>query len=201
MEISYIIAKLIQFIQIPQVHNSKIAKESKVRYGCLIVDSIIDKYSYVSERTTLVRVEVGKFTSISYDCYIGGASHPIRWVSTSPVFQGCSSVLKKKFAEIDYDPYKKTHIGNDVWIGTRCIVKAGVSIGDGAILGMGSVLTKDVPPYEIWAGNPAKKIGARFDDSHKQKLCDSRWWDWADEKIQKRAVYIKNVDSFLKEEL
>lgn len=198
MELSYIIAKLIQFMQIPQIHKSVIAKESKVRYGCLVVDSSIDKYSYIAERTTIICAEIGRFTSISYDCYIGGASHPIRWVSTSPVFQGCSSVLKKKFAKIKYDPYQKTYIGNDVWIGTGCLIKAGISIGNGAIIGMGSVLTKDVKPYEIWAGNPAKKIGDRFDDEKKKKLCESEWWNWPEEEIHKRAINITDVDDFLR---
>ena len=100
------------------------------------------------------------------------------------------------FSNNDYNPYKETVIGNDVWIGTHCLIKSGVTIADGAVIGMGSVVTKDVGPYEIWAGNPAKLIRKRFDDETIDKLLKSQWWNWDDRKIQKCADSFNSVESF-----
>ena len=89
-------------------------------------------------------------------------------------------------------------MGNDVWIGEGCKVKAGIRIDNGAILGMGSVLTKDVGPYEIWAGNPARFIRKRFDDKTIEKLVESEWWEWEDTKIKEYAKYFNDPDQFIK---
>ena len=74
-------------------------------------------------------------------------------------------------------------IGNDVWLGYRSVILAGVTIGDGAIVGAYSVVTKDVPPYTIVAGNPAKEIRRRFSEAEIARLLELRWWDWPIEKI------------------
>ena len=199
MEISYIIAKLIQFIHLPQIHNSDIDKTSKVRFNSLVVESKIGKYSYVAERTSVIHTDIGAFSSIAYDCLIGGASHPVKWISTSPVFHDAKSVLKKKFSRHPYEVYERTVIGNDVWIGANCTVIAGVRIADGAVLGAGSVLTKNIGPYEIWAGNPAKFIRKRFDDEDIEKLLEMQWWLFSDSEIEKIAVNINNPKEFLKD--
>ena len=73
-------------------------------------------------------------------------------------------------------------IGNDVWIGLNTTILSGISIGDGAIIGAESLVTKNVGPYEIWGGNPAKFIKKRFDDDTIQKLLEIKWWDWEDRK-------------------
>lgn len=74
-------------------------------------------------------------------------------------------------------------IGNDVWIGYRATILSGVKIGDGAVVGAMAVVTKDVEPYCIVAGNPARTIGKRFDDDTIRKLLEIKWWDWPIEKI------------------
>lgn len=199
MEISYVLGKLLQFVQIPQIHNCRIAKSSKIRFKCLVVESNIDKYSYISENSTVLYCDIGAFTSIAANCNIGGASHPLEWVSTSPVFQSCSSVLKKRFAQIPYDPYVRTVIGNDVWIGANSVIKAGVTVANGAVIGSGSVVTKDVGPYEIWGGNPAKIIRKRFDDETIEKLLKSEWWNMSDEQLREYAEHFNDPNSFLRE--
>lgn len=94
---------------------------------------------------------------------IGGAMHPIHFVSTSPVFLSHSDSVKVRFAHHDYLPIIKTEIGHDVWIGQGAFVKSGVTIGTGAVVDMGSVVEKDVPPYAIVGGDPANVIRYRFD--------------------------------------
>lgn len=198
MEIKYVIGKLIQFLQIPQIHDSKIDKTSKVRFGALVVGTNVGRHTYISERSTILYADIGSFTSIASDCNVGGASHPMEWVSTSPVFQGQSSVLKQKFEKFPYsDTYKRTKIGNDVWIGNNVLIKSGVSIGDGAVIGMGSVVTKDVGSYEIWAGDPAKKIRNRLDETIANKLLEIKWWDMEDEEIKMYSEHFNDPKSFI----
>lgn len=197
MEIKYIVGKILQFLQIPQIHNCKIDKTCKIRFRCLVVNSEISKYSYIAENTTILDCKIGAFSSIASNCFIGGASHPTNWVSTSPVFQDCSSVLKKKYAKIKYNPYEKTHIGNDVWIGSNTLIKAGVTIGNGAVVGMGSVVTKNIGPYEIWAGNPAHIIRKRFDAETIKALQSIEWWDFSDEELKIYGKYFDNPQKFM----
>ncbi len=123
------------------------------------------KYSYIGNYCTVINSEIGKFCSIADNCIIGGANHPIGWVSTSPVFHQGKNVLRKNFSALEFVTTTRTFIGNDVWIGSNCLIKSGIKISDGAVIGMGSVVTKNVGPYEIWAGNPAKMIKGRFADS------------------------------------
>lgn len=85
-------------------------------------------------------------------------------------------------------------IGNDVWIGYEAIIMAGVHIGDGAIIATRTVFTKDIPPYTIVGGIPAKPIRKRFNDDTIQKLEILKWWDWPIEKIRQRLPYIFNTD-------
>lgn len=199
MEINYVIGKLLQFIQIPQVHNSKIDKTSKIRFRCQVVGCNIGKHTYISENSIVLYCEIGSFTSIAGNCHIGGASHPTEWASTSPVFQDCKSVLKEKLYRMEYNPYKYTKIGNDVWIGCNSMIKSGVTIGDGAVIGMGSVVTHDVGAYEIWAGNPAKMIKKRFTDNTIEQLERIKWWQKPDDEIARVGCKINNIDQFIKE--
>ena len=85
-------------------------------------------------------------------------------------------------------------IGNDVWIGYEAVILSGVIIGDGAIIGTRALVTKDVPPYTIVGGVPAKPIRKRFDEETIQKLEEIRWWDWEEERIKKNIQAIQSGD-------
>lgn len=80
-----------------------------------------------------------------------------------------------------------------MWLGIRSIIVGGMSIADGAVIGAGSIVTKNVGPYEIWAGNPARLIRKRFDDEAIKKLLQIKWWDWEDEKLYQYRNMFKNV--------
>ena len=177
--------------------NSNIDKTASVGNGAQIVNSSLGKYSYAYD-CSVINTDIGAFCSIGAGTVIGGGAHPTNWVSTSPVFYSGRNVLRKNFTNKEFDEYKKTNIGNDVWIGSRCLIKGGVSIGDGAVIGMGSVVTHDVPPYEIWAGNPAKRIKNRFDDETAEKLLNSKWWDLSDDELKSLGNSFNNPDEFLK---
>ncbi len=142
-------------------------------------------------------LEVGSFTSIApgVQIFLGG-EHRIDWVTTFPF-----SVL---WEGKDAAGYSKTKgdvlIGNDVWIATEAIIMSGVTIGDGVVIGARAVVTKNVPPYAIVAGNPAIVMKQRFDDKTIQRLLDVKWWSWSDSKIKAALPLLLNdeIDKFLK---
>ena len=187
---------------------------SKISIFALVVDSIVDKtvaictgarvyrtcigkYSYIGRSSFVTNANIGNFCSIAGNVNIGGTSHMLDWVSTSSVFHRWENILKKNFSFHEYDIFKTTEIGNDVWIATNAMIKAGVKIADGAVVGMGAVVTKDIGPYEVWAGNPARLIKKRFDDGTIEKLLELKWWNFDDEQIEKYAQYFNDTKSFL----
>lgn len=195
--ISYFISKLIKKLHLPAIKNCKINKTSKVCAGAHVVNSSLGRYSYIGNFCTVVNAEIGRFCSIADNCIIGGANHTIDWVSTSPVFHKGKNIMGKNFSSHEFVTTRRTTIGNDVWIGNNCLIKSGVNIHDGAIIGMGSVVTKDVGPYEIWAGNPARKIRKRFDDDVVDHFQRIKWWNWSETMLKERASDFNNVPNFL----
>ncbi len=173
------------------IRNSVIDKKAAVGGGAQMKESQIGRYSYMYG-SCLIKTKVGAFCSIASKTLIGGGGHPVDWASSSPVFYQKKNVLKTTFAHQKFTEYAETTIGNDVWIGSHCLIKGGVTIGDGAIIGMGSVVTKNVPPYEIWAGNPAKCIRKRFDDETIAKLLELKWWDWDEDKLYQYGKYFND---------
>ncbi len=196
--IEYLFSKIIKKLRLRAILNSSIHKTSKVCSGSQLVNVEMGKYSDVGYDCTIVNAKIGAFCSFAANINIGGASHTIDWVSTSPVFNENKDHLPKKFSNHKFDLNNQTIVGNDVWIGDKVLVKAGVTIGDGVVIGMGSVVTKDIPSYEIWAGNPAKFIRKRFTDDEISKLNKIQWWLWDDSKIQKYAPLFNNIQEFFK---
>ena len=129
------------------------------------------------------RIQIGSFCSIAEEVVIfGGGEHRTDWLTTFPLRFAFDDPLAGK----DGHPASKgvTKIGNDVWLGFRAMVLSGVTIGDGAAIGAGAVVTTSVPPYAIVAGNPAKVIRYRFSPDVIQKLLTLRWWEWDINKIK-----------------
>ena len=93
-----------------------------------------------------------------------------------------------------WDNHGDIVVGNDVWIGYEAVILSGVTIGDGAVIGTRAVVTKDVPPYTIVGGVPAKPIRKRFDDAVIERLEALRWWDWEEEKIRRAIPAIRSGD-------
>jgi acetyltransferase-like isoleucine patch superfamily enzyme len=177
--------------------NSTVDKTAAISANTRFYNSKIGKYSYIGHNCSVCNTEIGNFCSISDRCTIGGAGHPMSWVSTSPVFCKGQNILHFNFSEFDYEPYLKTTIGNDVWIGINVFVKSGVKIGDGAIIGACSVVTKDVDPYTIVVGNPARQIRQRFSNEISKELLSSEWWNWSDDKIRRQSLFIMDPEAFI----
>lgn len=179
------------------LQEADVDKTAAISFGVKFYRSKIGKYSYIGRNCFISDSEIGNFCSIASGCEIGGTSHPVEWVSTSPVFHKWGNIMKKNFSYHDFKIFKQTTIGNDVWIATNCLIKSGINISDGAVVGMGSVVTKDIGPYEIWAGNPAKLIRKRFDDETIKKLLKTQWWEKEDYQIGKLSTHIIDVNKFI----
>lgn len=139
---------------------------------------------------------IGKFCAIGSNVQfiMNGANHRMDGISTFPfnIFGGNWSVITPTLEQL---PFKgNTVIENDVWIGYKATIMPGVNIGNGAIIAAHSVVTKDVEPYSIVGGNPAKLIRKRFTDEQIKKLLDIAWWNWNIEKITSALPLIVNGD-------
>lgn len=179
------------------IYKSQIHKTVAVLSNTRIYWSTIGRYTYLSKNCWIINADIGSFCSIASNVMIGGGKHPLNHVSTSPVFYSKRNILKTCFAEADFEEYSKTSIGNDVWIGTNAFIKGGVNIGDGAVIGAYSVVTKNVEPYSIVGGNPGKLIRKRFDDMTIERLQKSQWWNYSINTLMENAVHFKNVEEFL----
>ncbi|MDE7390506.1 MAG: CatB-related O-acetyltransferase [Lachnospiraceae bacterium] len=138
---------------------------------------------------------IGKFCSIACGAkfLFNSANHTMASLSTYPfpLFVEEWQLEKNNVTEA-WDNKGDIIIGNDVWIGYEAVILAGVTIGDGAIIGTRAVVTKDVPPYTVVGGVPAKPIRKRFDDETIAKLLKLKWWDWSEEKIAQNIQVIKS---------
>lgn len=198
MNLKYLFSKFAFRVFHPtSLKNCHISKNAKVCHASNLVNVCIGRYSYIGKNNVCVNTKIGSFCSIAENCVIGGGAHPLYAVSTSPVFYSKNNIFKKNFSDSEFNEYSDTVIENDVWIGSNTLIKAGVKIHTGAVIGMGSVVTHDIPPYEIWAGNPAKLVKKRFDDNSIKKLLKSEWWTWNEIKLYEVGKVFFDVDSFL----
>ena len=140
-------------------------------------------------------LKIGKFCALAMNTTIYlGAEHQTKWVTTYPFFakfkeaSGTSNTTKGNVV-----------IGNDVWLADGVLILSGVSLGDGAVVAARSVVTKDVKPYEIVGGNPAKHIKYRFTEDQIDKLLKIKWWDWEIDKIKSNfeLILCDDIDRFI----
>ena len=173
--------------------KSKLEGCNVINRGCFISDSEMQFASYTGMNCIIKNTVIGKFCDLSWNLSLGGANHhytramKFSEYHLNQVLNGSSPIIVK--------PDPLTIIGNDVWIGNGAIVLRGINVGDGAVIGAGAVVTKDVEPYTIVVGTPAKVLKKRFSDEIIAELLELKWWDWDVEKIR------QNRDLLLSEPL
>jgi acetyltransferase-like isoleucine patch superfamily enzyme len=169
-----------------------------VRENTVLSCARICAYSYVGGNSTLCNCEIGRFCSIGPEVRIGLGIHPTRGViSTYPGFYSCHKSVPITFRrDASIVEYRSVNVGNDVWIGARAIVLDGVRIGDGAVVGAGSIVTRDVPAYCVVAGNPARVVRERFSREQANRLVRFAWWERGVEFCSRHAAIFSTPDQF-----
>lgn len=146
------------------LRKSKVNLSSFVGTHSLIISSQIGKYCYIGRNTIINNAEIGNYVSIASSVQIGGMEHSY-WYPCQSTWVSKECVLGRT-----------THIGNDVWIAAGSIIKQGITIGNGAVIGANSFVAKDVPPFAIVVGSPAKILKYRFSDTVCAKIEESNYW-------------------------
>lgn len=153
---------------------------------------------YIGRRTYIGACSsIGQFTSISFDVKIGLIAHPLNYISTSPIFYA------KRRGWVNENSYNETNqglaeIGNDVLISANVTILAGIKIGDGAVIGAGAFVNRDIPPYAIVIGSPARVIKYRFNDDTIMELEKIKWWDMSKDELLKYKSFFNNPEEFIK---
>lgn len=158
--------------------NVELHHKCNIAYGADISNSSIGKFTSIGRRTTVRNSLIGNFCSISYNVTIGANGHPIDRVSGSAAF------YQSKFGLVDFGEKidsKGTIVGHSVWIGCNAVIMEGVQIGNGAVVGAGAIVTKNVKPYEVVAGIPAVHLKYRFTDKIIENIEESQWWEKDDQ--------------------
>jgi acetyltransferase-like isoleucine patch superfamily enzyme len=171
-----------------------IGNDVRVLSHCRLSNVKINSFTYIGGSCHISQATIGSFCSIAENVIIGLGKHPTSvFVSTYPGFysnaSGATHFFQQNFQE--HDP---VIIGNDVWIGTRACILDGVKIGDGAIIGANAVVTKNVEPYSIVAGNPARVIRKRFSDDDIRFLLDLEWWNWSTDTVRAMAPFFSDIN-------
>ncbi len=174
--------------------------------NCSFLRSQLGYASYVANGSYIRHTKIGRYSCIGKNVRIIDVTHPARkFVSTHPLFfakktvVGPSYVKKQKFEEFIWNknnPQFSVLIGNDVWIGDGAMILGGNTIGNGAIVAAGAVVTKDVNPYEIVAGVPAKVIGHRFTEEQIDFLEKTQWWNHDEEWMMENADMFEDITTF-----
>lgn len=166
------------------VLNSTLKMYTRIKAYAEVKDSILGEYSYISQQSIINKTNIGKFCSISSGCYVGLWEHNTQVSTHSFYLYEHSGEFVKGYRNYDKD-YMETNIANDVWIGANALVLKGVNIGNGAIIGGGAVVTKDVPDYAVVVGNPAKILKFRYSKEDIEFMLRVKWWNFDRQKLQK----------------
>lgn len=215
----YKIKKYINNIKIKKTKNTliktlSIGENFNVGENCIISKGVlieknvsIGDCTYISSDTTIdSNVQIGKYCSIARNVFIAPGVHKSNYVTTHPILfnpywrKKLNIKENNKYDKVIGKEEEKTYIGNDVWIALNAIIMRGVTIGDGAIIGAGAIVTKDVEPYSVVVGNPAKHIKYRFEKEEIEKMQNlpKKWWDFSKEELEKKLSHMYEIKEYLK---
>lgn len=188
------------------LHSSFEGKNAAHKNAC-VQHSSIGKGTYVGANSSLFKVKTGRFCSIANNVQIGVGSHPSQtFATTHPSFYydttselaytyHCNADnLYEPFQYIDSQKQFTVKLGHDVWIGCNCVIMSGVTIGNGAIIAAGSIVTKDVAPYTIVGGTPARLIKNRFSEDQISFLEEYQWWNKDETWLRQNYKLLQDVN-------
>lgn len=193
----------------PLIHEGSVVKDcvfgryTEIGTRNRISETTMGDYSYTGVDCEIWCTDIGKFSNIASHVRINATKHPM-WRATLHHFTYRAGDYWPDAAnESEFFEWRrehKVHIGNDTWLGHGCIILPGVTVGNGAVIGAGGVVSKDVAPYQIVGGVPAKLIRERFDAETAQRLDKLAWWDWEHDQLRNALDDFRSLDieQFLK---
>jgi len=182
------------------VRDCRFGRYTQVGEQTRLGDCLLDDYAYVQHFCDLMSADIGKFANIANMVRINPGFHPmerptLHHFTYRPTMYGMAEEDDAAFFE--WRSRQRVVIGHDTWIGHGAVIMPGVHIGNGAVVGSNSVVTKDVPAYAIVAGASAKLIRQRFPKAIAQALEATAWWDWDHDTLTERMPEFKDLRSFL----
>jgi acetyltransferase-like isoleucine patch superfamily enzyme len=178
------------------LRNTKLGKSVFLGDHVVLLNSSIGDHSYVNGHASIKNTTIGKFCSIASGVKIVLGAHPTNLISLHPAFYAVNKPMET-FADQQYfNEYSQVTIGNDVWIGEDAIIPGGITIGDGAVIASRAVVTKDVAPYSVVGGVPARHLKYRFSDDRIAELLRIRWWEQDDKWLRENFKLFLDVETF-----
>jgi len=184
------------------VRDSQLGIYTEIGARTKVAETIMGDYSYIVNDGDVIYSTIGKFCSIAAQVRINPGNHPMWRASQSHFTYRASAYFKGESDESEFFDWRRDHhvtIGHDVWIGHGVVILAGRKIGTGAVIAAGAVVSKDVEPYTIVGGVPAKEIGRRFNKSIAARLEELEWWNWDHETLRLRLADFRSlkIEAFL----
>ncbi|WP_375622984.1 MULTISPECIES: DapH/DapD/GlmU-related protein [unclassified Bartonella] len=179
-----------------RLHGCKLGRYVEINERVILRDVTVGDFSYLERNSEAIYSDIGRFCSIASHVRMNALEHPIERVSTHKItyrpneyfrYMALDSVFRERRCA------KRVIIGHDVWIGYGAVIMPGVTVGHGAIIGANAVITKDVMPYAVVAGVPAKRLRMRFSDTVIECLLEMAWWNWPLDKIYNALPDMQNL--------
>mgnify|MGYP005743352033 FL=1 len=164
-----------------QIRNTTFGAYTEIGQGSRVLNSHIDDYSYCDRYADIANARIGKFANIASFSRIGPSDHPMDRASLHHFLYRSASYFEGREDDpnfFDHRASRLVRIGHDTWIGHNAIIRPEITIGDGAVIAAGAIVTKDVAPYMIVAGVPASPLRERFPPATAERLMALAWWDW-----------------------
>ncbi|MGM4926178.1 chloramphenicol acetyltransferase [Tardiphaga sp. 804_B3_N1_9] len=182
--------------------DTELGAYTEVGARTILNEVTMGDYSYVVNDGQITYTTIGKFCSIAAMTRINPGNHPMHRATQAHFTYRASAYFRGESDDADFFAWRREHhctIGHDVWLGHGAIVLPGRNIGTGAVIAAGAIVTKDVAPYTIVAGNPARPVRRRFSETVEDGLMELAWWDWEHEMLRQALPDFRKlpVEDFL----